>query len=51
MIPVTHSYARVSKTDDARNLADQCRVLNEYCIAENLLFADFAIGCTMMRTG
>ena len=51
-LPVTHGYARVSKSDDeARNLEPQLRLLADHCIREDLTFSDIANGCTLRRTG
>ena len=52
MKSVTYGYARVSKTDDAtRNLETQLRILHEFGIREEHIFADEMTGSSMSRPG
>ena len=50
MIPVTHGYARVIKTDDVtRNLETQLHTLQEFGIREEHIFTDEMTGSSMVR--
>ena len=50
MIPATYGCARVSKTDEiTRNLETQLRILQEYGIREEHIFADEMTGSSMSR--
>ena len=50
MIPVTHGYARVGKTDDAtRNLETRLHILQEFGIRREHIFADEITGSPMSR--
>ena len=52
MIPVTYSYARVSKSDrDDLNLETQLRELASYGIRQDLIFSDVMTGRLMSRPG
>ena len=46
-IPVTYGYARVSKTDDARNLETQFQILQDYGIRAEHIFTDGLTGSSM----
>ena len=50
IIPIIHSYVSVSRTDATRNPVNQCRLLSDYGIREDLFFAGVASGRTMKRT-
>ena len=49
-IPVTYDYARVSKTDDARNLETQLHILQDYGIRAEYIFTDGLTGSSMFHT-
>ena len=49
MNPVTYGYARVSKTDDARNLETQLHILQDYGMREEHIFTDELTGNSMSR--
>ena len=50
MIPTTYGYARVNKPEDTtRNLETQLRILQEYGIREEHIFADEMTGSSMSR--
>ena len=51
MLPVTYGYARVSKSDDGRNLETQLRLLADHGIRADLIFSDIATGRTLRRAG
>ena len=49
MNPVTYGYARVSKTDDARNLETQLHILQDYGMREEHIFTDGLTDSSMSR--
>ena len=52
MIPITYSYARVSKTDDAaRSPETQLHVLQEFGIREEHIFTVGVTGSSLSRPG
>ena len=50
-LPVTYGCARVSRSDDARNLEPQLRLLADHGIREDLVFSDIATGRALRRAG